>query len=83
MDKNHDCLTGIRKELKAANPDMGFIRFDLSSIRDIASTKGIEMTGQRIEYSYQHKKRDGSTIVKTAKSFVTHDYCPFCGKKYR
>jgi hypothetical protein len=83
MDKNHDCITRVRKELKENNLDMGWVRFDLSTIKDISKKTGIEMTGQRIEYNYQQKKKDGTTVEKIGKSFVTHDYCPFCGKKYR
>lgn len=83
MDKNHDCISRVRKELKDANPNIGWVRFDLSTIKGTATKTGIEMTGQGIEYSYRHKKISGTTIEKTGKSFVTHDYCPFCGEKYR
>ena len=41
------------------------------------------MTGQRITFNYTHTMRNGKQIEKTGKSFVTHDYCPFCGKKYK
>ena len=84
MNKNHDCISRVREELKAANPDMiSWIRFDLSTIKDMSKKNGINMTGQRIEYAYNHKKKDGTVVEKTGKSFITHDYCPFCGKKYR
>lgn len=84
MDKNHDCLSRVRQELKDANPDMiGFIFFDLSTIKDMSNNSGIKMTGQGISYGYQHKKRDGTIVEKRGKSFVTHDYCPFCGEKYK
>ena len=83
MNKNHDCISRVRKELKDANPGMGWVKFSLSTIKDASDKDSIEMTGQAIEYSYQHKKKDGTIIDKTDKSFVTHDYCPFCGKKYR
>ena len=83
MDKNHDCISRVRNELKEANPEMGWVRFDCSTIKDMKSKNGIEMTGQRIEYSYKHKKKDGTEIEKIGKDFVTHDYCPFCGEKYK
>lgn len=79
----HDCIAKKREELKKANPDITYIRFDLSTIAD-TSTKSErrEMTGQRIEYGYKHKKKNGEEIIKTEKSFVTHKYCPFCGKEF-
>ncbi|MGN6478314.1 MAG: hypothetical protein ACTHKV_13900 [Flavipsychrobacter sp.] len=83
MDKNHDCISKVREQLKAADPSLGWVRFDMSTIKDMSKKDGINMTGQRIEYSYKHTKKDGTVIEKTGKSFVTHDYCPFCGKKYR
>lgn len=83
MDKNHDCISKVRKQLKDADPSLGWVRFDLSTIQDMSKKNGIEMTGQRIEFSYKHKKKDGTEVEKIGKSFVTHAYCPFCGKKYR
>lgn len=73
--KNHvECIDKVRSELKNADPSLGWVRFKL------AGSNGI--TGQAIEYSQTIKKKDGTEKVVEKKSFVTHDYCPFCGGKY-
>lgn len=77
----HDCISKVREQLKAADPTLGWVRFDLSTIHQ--SGISVSMTGTRIEYSYKHTKKDGTVIEKTGKSFVAHDYCPFCGMKYK
>jgi len=82
MDKNHDCISKVRTELKEANPDLGWIRFELSTIVNTSQKERIEKTGQAIVYSYEHTKKDGTKIQKTGKSFVSHSFCPFCGEKY-
>lgn len=83
MKSNHDCISKVRANLKAQSPDIGWIRFDLSTIVSSSDeSPQINKTGQRIEYSITKKKRDGTVVQKTEKSFVTHDYCPFCGEKY-
>lgn len=39
-------------------------------------------TGQRLEVRRKRKKRDGSETEKVEKTFVAHDFCPWCGKGY-
>lgn len=63
-------------------PEVQWVRFDLSTIRDISRQDAINKTGQKIELAYKHTKRDGTVITKTQKSFVTHSFCPFCGEEY-
>ncbi len=82
MDKNHDCITKVREQLKNDAPEINWIRFDLSTIQNASIKNPINKTGQRIEYGYTHKKKDGSTVEKVGKSFVSHKYCPFCGEEY-
>lgn len=83
MNSKHDCISKVRNELKNADPSLGYVKFDLDNIQDTSLKNGIKMTGQRITFSYIHTMRNGKQVEKTGKSFVTHDYCPFCGKKYR
>lgn len=78
----HNCIDKKRKELMGETGKIKWIRFDLSTIRNTDGT-GEEMTGQRITYGYTHKKKDGTEITKEDKSYITHTYCPFCGKKYK
>lgn len=82
MEKNHDCISKVRQQVKDADPTMGWVKFELSTIKNMNNYDGINKTGQAIRFSYTHTKRDGTTVEKTGKSFVTHNYCPFCGKKY-
>ena len=82
MGLTHDCISIVRQQLKDADPTLGWVKFELSTIQDLSKRDGLKKTGQAISYSYIHTKKDGTAVEKTAKSFVTHDYCPFCGKKY-
>jgi len=72
--KHVECIKKQREAIKSADPSVGWVRFKC------AGDNGI--TGQYIEYSQTVKKRDGSEKVVEKKSFITHDYCPFCGEKY-
>lgn len=81
--KKHDCLQKVREALKEADPKLTYVRFELSTIRDIDDNKSEPRTGQAIEYGYNHTKKNGEVVTKSAKSFVSHEYCPFCGKKYK
>lgn len=78
---NHKCVDKLRKKMMAESKSVKWIRFDLSDITT-GDGKKSGMTGQRIEYGYTHKKKDGTEVEKQEKSFVTHKFCPFCGKKY-
>ena len=73
--KHVDCINKVRQQLKAADSSIGWIRFGL------AGDNGI--TGQAIEYSQTITKRDGTTKQITGKSYVAHDFCPFCGERYK
>lgn len=77
------CLETIRKNI-IQNEKANYVRIDCSTILvRLENGKEIEnATGQRIEIGYNHIKRDGSTQKKERKSFITHKFCPFCGKKY-
>lgn len=82
MSKNHDCIAELRKQMMQADERLKWVRFDLSTIVDADARNPEYKTGQRIEYGYVHTKKDGSKVEKQEKSFITHKYCPFCGKKY-
>lgn len=77
---NHNCIERVRKELMDADPSLKTVRFLLSTITD---GKVSDMTGQPIEVSFEKRKKDGQTKTVYQKSFVAHDYCPFCGEKYK
>lgn len=82
MDATHDCISKVRQSLKENDPLIGWVRFSLTTIVSMDEDNGINKTGQEIEYSYVHKKKNGEEVTKTRKSFVTHTFCPFCGEKY-
>lgn len=72
---NHEeCWNKVRKQLKDADKSLGWVRFGL------VGPKG--QSGQVIEYSQTIIKKDGSEKTVQKKSFITHDFCPFCGKKF-
>lgn len=78
------CLEKIRKQI-IKNNNANYVRIDLSTIavRFEDGTSMGDVTGQRIEIGYNHAKRDGTIQRKEKKSFVTHDFCPFCGNEYK
>jgi len=45
MDKNHDCISKVRTELKEADPTLGWVRFELSNIKSTSQKDGIVKTG--------------------------------------
>lgn len=83
--KRHDCISIVRKNLMKQDTSLKYIYFDLSTINTWVGGKRIDQnkTGQRLTLGCIRKKKDGTTVVKDEKSFIAHDYCPFCGKKYK
>lgn len=80
MKTNHaDCINKVRESIKNEGPHIKWVSFDLSTISD---GKIGNMTGQRITVGYTHTNKHGVEVQKEEKSFITHIYCPFCGKKY-
>ncbi len=83
---NHEkCLDKVRKQIMKASPELKYVRFDMASIvswDENNKRSKYHKTGQRIEVVYDKTKKDGTIIKKEEKSFIAHDYCPFCGKKY-
>lgn len=72
--KHVDCITKVRQQMKKDDPSLGWVKFIL------AGTNGV--TGQAIQYSETVTKRDGTKKEVIKKSYVTHDFCPFCGEKF-
>lgn len=58
-----------------ADPNIKGVSFDCSTI-------GGYKTGQRIEVRQTHVKRTGESVERTKKSFVAHNFCPWCGEPY-
>ena len=75
------CNAKIREQLKDNNPAITAVYFDLSNIGSFGSDKRI--TGQKVEVYYNHTMKSGEVRNKKRNSFVSHQYCPFCGKKYK
>lgn len=82
--KTHDCLSQVRKDIMATDSTINHVYFDLSSIVEFKSGKinPKTKTGQRIEVGFKSINKKGQIVFKTKKTFITHEYCPFCGKKY-
>lgn len=75
-NKTHvECFDNVRKQLKGADASVGYVRFKLVGVNGLS--------GQYIEYSQTIKKKDGTEKTVEKKSYVTHLYCPFCGKKFK
>ena len=83
--KNHEkCIDKVRKQIMEANPELKYVHFDLVNIVSWDGNKRSKYfkTGQRTSSGYNHKKKDGTIVQKEQKSFVAHEFCPFCGEKY-
>ncbi|HHT23140.1 MAG TPA: hypothetical protein GXZ87_07515 [Bacteroidales bacterium] len=78
--KKHNCISEIRENIKKMEPNVAYVRFDLADVH--SDDCNVLMTGQRIDVGIKKKKRNGEEKIVNEKSFVAHNYCPFCGKKY-
>jgi hypothetical protein len=78
------CLEEVRKNL-IESLNANYVRIDMSTISvtngDGKRTKE-NITGQRIEVGYNHVRRDRGIQQKERKSFIAHQFCPFCGGEY-
>jgi hypothetical protein len=78
-----NCIEEQRDKLMEGT-DIVFLDIKLSTIRSIKEGKfvGPHKTAQAIEYVHPQKKKNGTTINKTVKTFLSHTHCPWCGVKY-
>ena len=78
------CNAKVREGLMANNAAITSVYFDLSNIQSFERNKpvGGAKTGQKIEVYYDKVMKNGEVRNVKRNSFVSHDYCPFCGKKY-
>lgn len=76
-----DCIKKLYEEIKKEK-DVKYSKISLSTIVDYNSKNPINKTGQQLRIIYRHKRKDGIETEKTENTFITHNFCPFCGKKY-
>lgn len=79
-----DCLNQIRKKIIKKNAGT-YCYIELSNITSFDENRNPiaeSQTGQEIVYDYAHVLKSGGVTLKKKKSFLTHDFCPFCGTKY-
>ncbi len=84
--KNCPCLQKLREATiestkDSERPIIGVI-FDLSNIARLDG-RGMAKTGQKIWITEVHTMKNGEKRQKERVSFMTHNYCPFCGKKFK
>jgi hypothetical protein len=86
MEKEPCCVDKVRQELMTDDDTIYAIRFGLANVKTFNNynKRGISKTGQYLTIFFKDKKdRNGnSKPVRPKKTFISHDYCPFCGKKY-
>ena len=79
----HCCLDKVRKQIMKGDSTITHVYFKLANIVTIGGkTESVKKTGQAIDYGFIHTKKNGEKVEKSQSSFISHDYCPFCGKKY-
>lgn len=84
-----DCQSKIREEIKddeaAATRGMiiKYVLFDMSNIKDMSGEVKQKKTGQRLTIVYSFLNKKGETKEKNEKTFISHDFCPWCGVKYK
>lgn len=79
----HDCIEKVRAAVLKANKNMTGLVFDHANIKSTRPVKNrVIKTGQSVQYSIAHTKRDGSVVTKWKRSFIVHEFCPFCGNKF-
>lgn len=76
------CIAKVRAGIMSNNDAITAVYFDLTNIEDVSKRNGVRKTGQKIEVYYNHTMKSGEVREKKRNSFVSHEYCPFCGKKY-
>lgn len=78
-----NCIEEQRKKIREGT-DVISCYIKLANLRAVKVGKfvGPYKTGQEIEYIYPHKKKNGTIINKTVKTFISHTHCPWCGFKY-
>lgn len=77
----HDVVTCAKKIIGQWKKDDETITnayFDLMNISRIGATPKRHKTGQHVFITRKTK----SGKEKTQKTFMGHEYCPFCGKKF-
>ena len=79
------CQDNIRKAVKERREKDGntvnYVVFKLSSIGGVDSKELV--TGQEIEIDYSYLNKKNERKDKCEKTFVAHNYCPWCGRKYK
>lgn len=76
-----DCQNKIRESYIAENPDITHFIFGLSNIKAVKEPNAKPKTGQPVEIGFNTVKK-GKPAHKWIKTFIAHEYCPFCGVKY-
>lgn len=72
------CLKKIIKNGKQADKTITGIYFEMARITRIGAVPRRHKTGQEVRITRLNSK--GREV--TQKTFVAHDYCPFCGNKF-
>ncbi|MFC0186025.1 hypothetical protein [Pseudarcicella hirudinis] len=83
MKKSCDCLTKYRTWIIEEVPGANEVIFDLDNIKSEEGKKVTWKTGQRLTIGKTKINKAGKRIDKTEKSWISHKFCPFCGKKYK
>lgn len=82
MEKTHNCLQQIREDIMKADTSISAIVYDHSNIINLKDREKPAKTGQGVTVFFTAVDKAGKRTAKTKKTFIVHEYCPFCGQKY-
>jgi hypothetical protein len=82
VSEDHNCLKELGNMWKEDDPNFVAAEFVLVNIKTIGAKHNIRKTGQSVILHEKYTQKNGKVIVRKTKTFVSHVYCPFCGKRY-
>jgi hypothetical protein len=76
-----DCINKTLESLRNMHPEAYFVNMELINIHSIDEPT-IRKTGQKYTASSQRVNRKGRKVESNYSSFVSHNFCPWCGVSY-
>lgn len=76
-----NCINELRQSILNADPTITFLFIECANVKSLEDRSKPAKTGQPVQIEKTVQGRKGLKSVPS-KSFITHNFCPFCGVKY-